>query len=380
MTVPNHPLESDWSAAMPAVSNRRQFLAAMAAAVAAGPFIRPSGHAAALAAERADEHGAQPRAHAATPVAGLEAPVARGETPGAQVAITLDLEMSRDYPVRGVDEWNFEKGNLDQPTKEYSVEAARRVAAAGGRLHFFCVGRVLEQRDAQWLQDIAAAGHPVGNHTYDHVNLLATTPEQIQFRFQRAPWLIAGRSVEDVLRENVAITTLALKERTGITAAGFRTPGGFQRGLLDRPDVQQWLLDAGFPWVSSLYPAHATSEVGQPPSEAVLSNIARVAVETQPCRYPNGLIEIPMSPISDVGAFRTGRWQREWFVQAVEQAVTAVIQQGGVFDFLAHPSCLVVEDPEFVVIERICQLVRESNGRARLATLDDVAKSVPPRG
>ena len=40
-----------------------------------------------------------------------------------------------------------------------------------------------------------------------------------------------------------------------------------------------------------------------------------------------------------------------------------------VFDFLAHPSCLVVEDPEFRTIERICDLVNEAKGRAEVADL-----------
>ena len=35
------------------------------------------------------------------------------------------------------------------------------------------------------------AGHPIGNHTYDHVNVLATKPEDIQFRFQ--PRAVADR-------------------------------------------------------------------------------------------------------------------------------------------------------------------------------------------
>ncbi|MFN0055855.1 MAG: polysaccharide deacetylase family protein [Planctomycetales bacterium] len=40
-------------------------------------------------------------------------------------------------------------------------------------IHFFCVGRVLEQPNVDWLKEIAAAGHPIGNHTYDHVAVLA---------------------------------------------------------------------------------------------------------------------------------------------------------------------------------------------------------------
>src|SRR5437764_780293 len=122
--------------------------------------------------------------------------VARGSiVPGeagrdkALIAITLDLEMSRNFPSREDMHWDYEKGNLNAETKAYAVEACRRVKAAGGVLHCFAVGRVFEQEDVGWLRGIVEAGHPVGNHTYDHVNVLATRPEDIQFRFRRAPWL-----------------------------------------------------------------------------------------------------------------------------------------------------------------------------------------------
>src|SRR5262249_49091510 len=92
----------------------------------------------------------------------------------AQVAITFDLEMSRNFPTWEQTHWDYEKGNLDAPTRRYTTEAARRVRRAGGVLHCFVVGRVLEQADVDWLRDLALAGHPLGNHTYDHVNVKAT--------------------------------------------------------------------------------------------------------------------------------------------------------------------------------------------------------------
>ena len=64
--------------------------------------------------------------------------------PKARIAITLDLEMSRHYPRRGMTEWDYQKGNLDAATKEYSVKAGQLVKKRGGILHYFCVGRVLE--------------------------------------------------------------------------------------------------------------------------------------------------------------------------------------------------------------------------------------------
>src|SRR5205807_6315205 len=86
----------------------------------------------------------------------------------ALVAITLDLEMSRNFPSWEDTHWDYEKGNLNEETKKYAVEACRRVKAHGGVLHCFAVGRVLEQENIDWLKGIAQAGHPVGNHTYDH--------------------------------------------------------------------------------------------------------------------------------------------------------------------------------------------------------------------
>jgi len=227
----------------------------------------------------------------------------------ALIAITLDLEMSRNFPTWETTHWDYEKGNLNDETKKYAVEACRRIKAAGGVLHCFVVGRVFEQPDVAWLKDIAEAGHRIGNHTYDHVNVRATKREEIQFRFQRAPWLIEGREPRDVIRENIRLTTAALKARIGVDAAGFRTPGGFANGLADRVDVQQMLTDLGFTWVSSKYPSHATAAAGAEPTQAVYDNLVRAQAEAQPFVYPKGLIEVPMSPISDIGAFRGGRWR-----------------------------------------------------------------------
>ena len=72
-----------------------------------------------------------------------------------------------------------------------------------------------------------------------------------------------------------------------------------------------------------------------------------------------------MSPISDVTAFRTGRWPLEAFLEAIRSGVTWAIEQRAVFCFLGHPSCLVVADPSFRTIEMICDLVRAAGDRRR---------------
>jgi peptidoglycan/xylan/chitin deacetylase (PgdA/CDA1 family) len=300
---------------------------------------------------------------------------ATGPERKAQIAITFDLEMSRNFPTWERTEWDYEKGNLDSATKEYALAAGKRVKEHGGHIHYFAVGRVCEQPDVGWLSDLAAAGHPIGNHTYDHVNVLAREPEQIQFRFARAPWLIAGQAVPEVIAENVALCTKALAQRAKVTVNGFRTPGGFATGLREREDVQAMLQAQGFTWVSSLYPPHPNT-MGEPPSEQVLTGIVAAQKEAQPFVYPSGLVEIPMSPISDVGAFRNGRWPLEAFIEAVRRGVLWAIENEGVYDFLAHPSCLGVVDSKLRTVETICQLVAEHRERAELTTLDQIAANI----
>jgi hypothetical protein len=292
----------------------------------------------------------------------------------AQVAITLDLEMSRNFPTWDATHWDFEKGNLDEPAKRYCVEAARRVRARGGRIHFFALGRTLEQENVDWLQGLVAAGHPVGNHTYDHVAVLARRLEDIQFRFKRAPWLIAGRDPAEVIRDNIHRTTLALESRLGIRPAGFRTPGGFDAGLADRPDLQRMLLDLGFTWISCKAPRVNTGPVGVEPGAEVLAAIARAQADAQPFRYPSGLIDVPMSPVSDVHAFRNCRWPLRAFLAAIRAGVEWAIAHGGAYDFLAHPSVLYPMDPEFRAIDLICDLVEAAGPRAALVDVGTLAR------
>jgi hypothetical protein len=293
----------------------------------------------------------------------------------AMIAITLDLEMSRNFPMWETTHWDYEKGNLNDETKAYSLEAAKRVKDVGGVIHTFAVGRVLEQADVSWLKQLAEAGHPIGNHTYDHVNVTATKIDELQFRFQRAPWLLRGKSVSEAIRENIAMTTEALKTRIGITEAGFRTPGGFADGLRTHPKIRMMLKELGFPWVSSLYPPHPAATPNQEPTEDFLNSIVAAMAKSQPFVYPvDGLIEVPMSPISDIGAFRTGRWKLDWFLRSVRRCVEWAIDRGATFDFLGHPSCLYVVDPQFKTIELICELVKKAGDRAKIVDLSELAK------
>jgi peptidoglycan/xylan/chitin deacetylase (PgdA/CDA1 family) len=304
----------------------------------------------------------------------------------AHIAITIDLEMARHYPTWQHTHWDYEKGNLDEDTKRHAVEAARRVRQKGGKIHFFAVGRVFEQENVEWLKQIAAMGHPIGNHTYDHVNIRATRLEALQPRFRRAPWLIGGKKPLEVIADNIRMTTLAMKERLGIDPWGFRSPGGFPDGLTGYPEVQQLLLEQGFSWASVQYVSHPTGAAGyspqfteerqQEPPPEVYDAILKAQAKSQPFVYPSGLIEIPMCPVSDLIAFRTGRWRLPHFLKAIRNVVTQAIAQRAVFVFLGHPSCLSVTDPRFETVELICDLVNESQSQAQIVDLETIAQAV----
>ena len=83
-----------------------------------------------------------------------------------------------------------------------------------------------------------------------------------------------------------------------------------------------------------------------------------------------------MNPISDIGAFRGGRWKLEHFLQAVRLGVTWAIENAAVYDFLSHPSCLGVIDPKFECIDLICDLVEQAKDRAAIVDLQTIASRV----
>ena len=80
--------------------------------------------------------------------------------------------------------------------------------------------------------------------------------------------------------------------------------------------------------------------------------------------------------LSDVGAFRSNYWKLEWFLKAVRLAVEHAIETGGVYDFLCHPSCMLVEDPGFETVKLICQLVKDAGDKAEIVGLSKIAERV----
>ena len=78
---------------------------------------------------------------AAAPTVGLATPgLANAAPEKAHIALTLDLEMSRHYPRRGLTEWDFQKGNLDEATKAFANPETKELSCA--RNHFMIVAKI----------------------------------------------------------------------------------------------------------------------------------------------------------------------------------------------------------------------------------------------
>ena len=104
--------------------------------------------------------------------------------------------------------------------------------------------------------------------------------------------------------------------------------------------------------------------------------LLRQAVGAQPFKYESGLVEVPMSPISDVNAFRSIFWTLDEFVKATSLSIKEVIQNQMTFDFLCHPSCLVIEDPQHVTLKTMIDLVKSNADKAEITPIDRIAKTV----
>jgi hypothetical protein len=136
------------------------------------------------------------------------------------------------------------------------------------------------------------------------------------------------------------------------------------------------LLDCGFKWVSCKYPTHLYGHPGEAATREVLDNIVKAQAAAQPFVYPTGLIDVPMSPISDVGAFRNARWKLDDFLRAIRLGVEWAIENHAVFDLLSHPSVLYPSDPNFRTIELVCDLVKKAGDRAAIVDLETIARRV----
>jgi len=149
------------------------------------------------------------------------------------------------------------------------------------------------------------------------------------------------------------------------------------RQITPAEEYQLW-RSLGYAWVSSQYTQPQNLKSSRP-TAANFAAIVRSVKLAQPYAYPTGLIEIPLAPITDVNAFRSRRWTLSEFTKSVRRSVRWAIEHGGVYDYCFHPSVMCIEDPQFAVIDLICEEVRQAGKNAAIVNLDTIAERAAQR-
>lgn len=303
---------------------------------------------------------------------------------GAKFAVQLsfDLEMVTNFPYWSND-WNSSKGAIDQATKKYVEQINAKCEKYGAKAHYFLVGSLFEDPDIDYLKKTVAAGHAVGNHTYTHTGIKAQEVAQLSGIYSDFPWCAAGRSAQEIVRQEIQMTTGAIKSCLGTNPKGFRSPGGFVNGLQDVENVQQMLQHEGFWWVSTHYnDGLISSRYKLATFEAVNKLDVHTLIEAfnrsehilQPYRYKSGLLEIPLAGITDVVAWRGyGSNLGDW-LSMLSAGVDYAHKHGLIFTLTTHPAVLAAIDPCCQSIEVILTKAIGKEEGVWLPDMEEVAQ------
>lgn len=137
---------------------------------------------------------------------------------------------------------------------------------AGVKATFFIVGRIAYDIP-EVVRQIAAAGHEIGCHNYEHVRLFGTTQKEFT--------------------EKIYAAKAKLEDVSGARVFGYRAPE------FSITSKTLWAVDAlketGFVYDSSVYPVGMHDVYGIADSEPIIH------------RFENGLIEFPMATTTIFG-------------------------------------------------------------------------------
>jgi polysaccharide deacetylase family protein (PEP-CTERM system associated) len=213
-------------------------------------------------------------------------------------------------------------------------------AERGVRATFFVVGRIARDLPAV-VRRIAAAGHEIGCHNFEHRRVFGLAPAEFREGMRRA--------LGD------------LGDLAGQPIRGFRAPDFSITGR------SLWALDVlrelGLGYDSSIYPIRGHDVYGI------------VGIDPWPHRLPNGLVEFPLSSVA-LGRrrlpFGGGGYFRLYPLALTHLLVRLTNRAGRPFVFYIHPYEV---GPEIPMIEGLPRMRRfrhyhnPRNGRARLADL-----------
>jgi peptidoglycan/xylan/chitin deacetylase (PgdA/CDA1 family) len=263
---------------------------------------------------------------------------------GCAVSFGYDVDMpygGNDYLYDKMLPWQGKDGkdahgHLNQDIRDYIEKLVSIAERYDARQQFFIQGNTFERpADVDFWKTIAARGHAIDSHMYNHDNMLGAPVEEVKAQLTKTKNLIETH----LDTENF----------------GVRGPGGYRQGLAGRPDVQKAVLDAGIKWV--------TTQFGHTWGWTDAQSAANIPRE-QAYYYPTGLLEIPFCGHQDRTYFDSdcggdpSKTADDW-IAYLKQCVDIAYENNLFLALTTHPSTSFKHDRDAKYVRDIFAYCRQ---------------------
>lgn len=295
------------------------------------------------------------------------------------VAITYDTDMAGGYSPNGVCH-----GRLASFLMDYMDMLCETAEEYGVSLQFFQIANGLEVKEvASYLRKIVNRGHAVDCHTYNHINLAHSLPEELD--------------------QDLNLANKLFERELGFRSTILRGPGGYKHGDL-KIENQLVILRNGYKWVSGefdydLLKKEVSRRCGY---EYMISAPSR----NKPFMYPSGLIEIPIQGwtdrvwfdfymLNDPQAYVEWRkkfghkpvekgWRCPWtkpealnmWIRINLDCLNYAYNNGLLWVICWHPYSHYLHDPENKMLPAFLEAASRKAGRVWICTLRDVVDKI----
>ena len=239
-------------------------------------------------------------------------------------------------------------GHLNQDIRDYIEKLVTIAERYDAKQQFFIQGNTFEKPvDIEFWKTIAARGHAIDSHMYNHDNMLDLPVDEIESQLKKTKNLI--------------------ETKLGTENLGLRGPGGYREGLDGRPDVQKAVLDAGLEWISTRFDIT--------PGMTDSRWAAKVAQE-KPYYYETGLLEIPFCGHQDRTYFDSDcngdptKTADDW-IAYLKLCVDIAYENNLFLALTTHPSTSFKHDREAKYVKEIFAYCRQ-NPDILLCTYQDM--------
>jgi peptidoglycan/xylan/chitin deacetylase (PgdA/CDA1 family) len=225
----------------------------------------------------------------------------------------------------------------------------------------YIVGKLLEKNIPEFQAMSRNPLFDMQSHTYSHKPLKTIVCEAPHYRrfwaVRKGRYIDEARGVTcspgaslELIREEVRKTRDLLKESCGVDCTGISGPGGYYRGLSDRPDVLQVLWEEGVRFSRS----YARNE----------NDFTPVSFDAQPFWYraqefPD-LMELPANGYQDVFWRDLYGWDHlPEYLEHLKACVDLIVERDLVWTYCTHDWSSIENDPTMSVIEGLIRYAQD---------------------